>query len=241
MTDIQMSSNPDERLPCCDGGLCRQDWHRHPIHLVGFFLVVLVVQILDVILTMNVEVLEDGTGATEHTLKIIGDITDIAFIVVLVTVVLQFVRHRLTASRESDSRVTLVVLAIYLAVASINVIVNMVTLVIVQKIAGVSQNALIIDLGLLFASNMLIFSLWYQLADAYFKDGAFDFPPNAAHPDDPPRWIDYLFLSFNTQTTFGPTVEAIRTRPVKVMMMLQTLLSLVVLVVLVARIISAPG
>ena len=117
----------------------------------------------------------------------------------------------------------------------------MVTLVVVQRLAGVSQNDLIIDLGLLFASNMLIFSLWYQLADAYLKNGAFDFPPNAAHPDDPPRWIDYLFLSFNTQTTFGPTVEGIRTRPVKVMMMLQTLLSLVVLVVLVARIISAPG
>ena len=88
---------------------------------------------------------------------------------------------------------------------------------------------------------MLAFSLWYQLADAYIKGGAFDFPPHGAHPDDPPRWIDYLFLSFNTQSTFGPTIEGIRTRPVKVLMMLQTSLSLILLVVLVARIIVAPS
>ena len=62
-----------------------------------------------------------------------------------------------------------------------------------------------------------------------------------ANPTDAPRWIDYLFLSFNTQTTFGPTVEAIRTRPVKILIMLQTSLSLIVLVVLVARIIVAPS
>ena len=109
------------------------------------------------------------------------------------------------------------------------------------SLQNTSQNWLILDLGLLFASNMLAFSLWYQLADAYLKGGAFDFPPNGAHPEDPPRWIDYLFLSFNTQSTFGPTLEGIRTRPVKVMMMLQTALSVILLVVLVARIIVAPS
>ena len=41
-----------------------------------------------------------------------------------------------------------------------------------------SQTGLIVDLGLLFTSNMLIFSLWYMLADAYLTGGAFDFPPD---------------------------------------------------------------
>ena len=241
MSDSSAASPTSGGLPCCEGGLCREDWHRHPIRLGGFFLVVLLVQALDLILTLQVEILDEGAGLGERALRVIGDVTDVVFVVVLITVLVQLIRHRLTASRESRSGATLVILAIYLFVASINVIINMATLVVVQRLSGVSQNGLIIDLGLLFASNMLIFSLWYQLADAYLKDGAFDFPPNAAHPNDPPRWIDYLFLSFNTQTTFGPTVEGIRTRPVKVMMMLQTLLSLVVLVVLVARIISAPS
>ena len=233
--------NSSTRLPCCEGGLCRNNWHRHPIHLGAFFLIVLIVQAMDLLLTLRVEIIGEGVGAPERALRIIGDITDVMFVVLLVAVGVQFLRHRYITSRESNSRTTLVVLVAYLVMASLNVLVNMITLVVVQKLGNASQNSLIVDLGLLFASNMLVFSLWYQLADAYLKGGAFDFPTNAAHPDDPPRWIDYLFLSFNTQTTFGPTVEGIRTRPIKVLMMLQTSLSLIVLVVLVARIIIAPS
>ena len=235
------SENSSELRPCCRGGLCHGDWHRHPIHLGAFFFVVLIVQAMDLLLTLRVEIIGEGIGTPERALRLIGDITDVMFIVVLVAVGVQFLRHKFIASRESSSRATLFILGVYLFVASLNVVINMITLVVVQKLANASQNGLIIDLALLFASNMLVFSLWYQLADAYLKGGAFDFPPDMANPTDAPRWIDYLFLSFNTQTTFGPTVEAIRTRPVKILMMLQTSLSLIVLVVLVARIIVAPS
>ena len=245
MTEIQGDRSPQspdlQQLDCCQGGLCEDDWHRHPIRLGSLFLVILVVQAMDLLLTMRVEVIGEGAGWVENSLRLFGDITDVVFVVVLAVVAIQLLRHRFTASRESGSRATLIVLTVYLFVASLNVISNMLTLVVVPNLDDVSQNGLIVDLGLLFASNMLVFSLWYQLADAYLKGGAFDFPPNAAHPDDPPRWIDYLWLSFNTQTTFGPTLEGVRTRPTKVLMMLQTSLSLIVLVVLIARIIRAPG
>jgi len=226
---------------CCRGGLCEGDWHRHPIHLFAFFVVVLLIQGMDLLLTIRIEAIGDNAKISEKILRAIGDIADVLFVAVLVLVVIALVRQRFVASRESHSRFTLAVLAIYLVSASLNVLFNMITLVVVPSLRNTSQNWLILDLGLLFASNMLAFSLWYQLADAYLKGGAFDFPPNAAHPDDPPRWVDYLFLSFNTQSTFGPTIEGIRTRPVKVMMMLQTSFSLIVLVVLVARIITAPA
>ena len=241
MSDNNESEASKPELSCCEGDLCRDDWHRNPIHLGAFFLVVLLIQAMDVVLTMRIEDLGNGADTTEKLVRAIGDVTDVLFIVVLVVVIIEFLRRRFIASRESHSQFTLVILCVYLSAASLNVIVNMVTLVVAPSLQNASQNWLIVDLGLLFASNMLAFSLWYQLADAYLKGGAFDFLPDAAHPDDPPRWIDYLFLSFNTQTTFGPTVEGIRTRPVKVMMMLQTSLSLIVLVVLVARIIVAPG
>lgn len=195
---------------------------------------------MDVVLTLRIEDLGNDADSSEKLVRTIGDITDVLFVVVFIVIVVEFLRRRFIASRESHSQFTLILLCVYLSAASLNVIVNMVTLVMAPSLQNASQNWLILDLVLLFASNMLAFSLWYQLADAYLKGGAFDFPPNAAHPDDPPRWVDYLFLSFNTQSTFGPTVEGIRTRPVKVMMMLQTSLSLVVLVVLVARIIVAP-
>lgn len=241
MSDNNESEASKPELSCCEGDLCRDDWHRNPIHLGAFFLVVLLIQAMDVVLTMRIEDLGNGADTTEKLVRAIGDVTDVLFIVVLVVVIIEFLRRRFIASRESHSQFTLVILCVYLSAASLNVIVNMVTLVVAPSLQNASQNWLIVDLGLLFASNMLAFSLWYQLADAYLKGGGFDFLPDAAHPDDPPRWIDYLFLSFNTQTTFGPTVEGIRTRPVKVMMMLQTSLSLIVLVVLVARIIVAPG
>jgi len=83
-----------------------------------------------------------------------------------------------------------------------------------------------------------VFSLWYQLADAYLPGGAIDFPPDAAHPDDPPQWFDYFFLSFNTNATFGPTAETVRTRPTKALMMFQSSVSLIVLVVLIARVVG---
>ncbi len=230
----------DQERDCCRGGLCEGEWHRHPIHLFAFFVVVLLIQGMDLLLTLRIEAIGDDAKISEKILRAIGDIADVMFVAVLVLVVIALVRQRFVASRESHSRFTLAVLSIYLVSASLNVLFNMITLVVVPSLRNTSQNWLILDLGLLFASNMLAFSLWYQLADAYLKGGAFDFPPNAAHPDDPPRWIDYLFLSFNTQSTFGPTIEGIRTRPVKVMMMLQTSFSLIVLVVLVARIITAP-
>lgn len=47
-----------------------------------------------------------------------------------------------------------------------------------------------------------------------------------------------MFIAFNTNATFGPTVETVTSRRVKVLMMLQTMCSLVVLVVLVARMVS---
>ncbi|CAB4880202.1 unannotated protein [freshwater metagenome] len=150
-------------------------------------------------------------------------------------------RFRHLAKGPDLSRYHLTMMVIYLSIASINVFTNLVTLVLLPDLRGVSQTGLILDLGLLFASNMLVFSLWYQIADLYLPGGAFDFPPNAADPDDPPRWVDYVALSFFTQSTFGPTLEGVRTRPVKVLLMIQTSLSLVVLVVLFARIITPAG
>jgi len=241
VSETNESSPSTKAATCCDGGLCRDDWHRHPIRLTEFLLVALVIQVMDILLTMRVEIIGENLRTTEKVLKIAGDSSDVLFVVLLIALVIAMVHHRLTVARESNSRVILFILVAYLAIASLNVGVNMITLVVVQNLSNVSQNGLIIDLGFLFASNMLLFSLWYQLADAYLKGGAFDFSPNEAHPDDPPKWVDYLFLSFNTQATFGPTLEGLRTRPAKVIMMLQTSLSLIVLIVLVARIITAPN
>ena len=50
-----------------------------------------------------------------------------------------------------------------------------------------------------------------------------------------PTFIDYLFLAFNTSTAFSPTDSPVLSRWAKVLTMLQSLVSLTVVIVLAAR------
>ncbi|HEV7666587.1 MAG TPA: hypothetical protein VGQ62_23840, partial [Chloroflexota bacterium] len=54
-----------------------------------------------------------------------------------------------------------------------------------------------------------------------------------------PDFLDYLFLAFNTSTAFSPTDTMILARRAKLLMMYQSMVSLVTVVVLVARAINA--
>jgi uncharacterized membrane protein len=104
----------------------------------------------------------------------------------------------------------------------------------------------------LWISNVLVFAAWYWKLDAggpyvrekvrRHEDGAFLFPQMALHEESPakpdswhPRFIDYLFLSFNTSTALSPTDTMIFSRWAKALMMLQSLTSLTVIALLAAR------
>jgi hypothetical protein len=50
---------------------------------------------------------------------------------------------------------------------------------------------------------------------------------------------DFIYLSFDTSTTFGPTLEVPLTMGAKCLMMLQVTLSIVVLTVLLSRAVNA--
>jgi uncharacterized membrane protein len=50
-----------------------------------------------------------------------------------------------------------------------------------------------------------------------------------------PNYIDYLFLAFNTSTAFSPTDVPVLSRWAKVLMMLQSMISLLVIALLAAR------
>jgi len=207
----------------------------HPISLTAFVSVMVVIELFDLLLTQRLHFAvppNSTAGDVAKTISISGNIL-FAFMLVLSLVTM-------LASRRSTPHAAVYVMITYLTVATTNVLINVATLVITPQIARESQNALVIDLGLVFFSITLIFSLWYQVADTHLKGGALDFPPNESKPDDPPRWFDYFCVAFFTNTTFGPTLEGVRNRPTKAIMMFQTGLSLVILVVLVARIIKAP-
>jgi len=158
-------------------------------------------------------------------------IGDVAFLAVAV-VVIAF------ALVNSRPRWNTALLVVYLSVATINLALNVGALVATANHLQVAHLALLWDVGLVYLSTVFVFALWYRLLDSEIHGGAFEFPADPARPGWQPGWIDYVFLSFNTNATFGPTAEIVHSRIAKVVMMIQTMISLLVLVVLLARIVG---
>ncbi len=106
----------------------------------------------------------------------------------------------------------------------------------------------------LWITNILVFAAWYWRLDAggpyqrdlrgSHTDGAFLFPQMVLDPaireemgegDWSPNFIDYLFLAFNTSTAFSPTDVPVISRWAKVLMMIQSMISLTTIAILAAR------
>ena len=112
---------------------------------------------------------------------------------------------------------------------------------------------LLLSAVVLWASNILIFASWYWRLDAggpnardrraVHGEGSFLFPQmtlDASDPDSPangwsPGFVDYLFLAFNTSTAFSPTDVPVLSRWAKLLMMLQSCISLATIALLAGR------
>ncbi|MFH1080460.1 MAG: hypothetical protein V1766_09415 [Pseudomonadota bacterium] len=97
------------------------------------------------------------------------------------------------------------------------------------------------DVATVYLMNVVVFAVWYWIVDTFTPGGAFLFPQkvdNGGSRDEQKHPIDYLFLSFNVSSTLGPTIESVISRPAKLLMMLQTAISLTIIVVLAARAVS---
>ena len=108
-----------------------------------------------------------------------------------------------------------------------------------------SPDVLLKSAGLLWITNVLVFALWYWKLDAGGPLGraqpgaksSFLFPQMMREGDEAwsPMFLDYLFLAFNTSTAFSPTDTAVLSRWAKVLMMLQSVISLSIIALLAAR------
>src|SRR5579884_2150349 len=103
------------------------------------------------------------------------------------------------------------------------------------------------EAGLLWLSNILVFSLWYwevdgggprkrhqkghRAADLMFPQQTADFKGG----DWAPHFLDYVFVAFTSATALSPTDTYPLTRKAKFLMMIESLLSLVVIILLAAR------
>lgn len=107
--------------------------------------------------------------------------------------------------------------------------------------------------AVLWVSNVLVFASWYWRLDAggpnardlrnAHTEGAFLFPqmtmPGISTPEGARGWtpgfVDYLFLAFNTSTALSPTDSPVLSRWAKLLMMVQSGISLITIVLLAAR------
>jgi len=104
----------------------------------------------------------------------------------------------------------------------------------------------------LWFSNILVFASWYWRLDAggphsrdirrLHTDGDFLFPQMMLPPPLSkkysgwkPEFIDYLFLAFNTSTAFSPTDIPVLSHWAKLLMMIQSVISLGTIGILVQR------
>lgn len=102
----------------------------------------------------------------------------------------------------------------------------------------------------LWLSNVLVFACWYWRLDAggphardlrpTHTEGAFLFPQMMLKSGKvwKPGFVDYLFLAFNTSTAFSPTDVPVLSRWAKLLMMVQSSISLGTLAILAARAIN---
>ena len=108
---------------------------------------------------------------------------------------------------------------------------------------------------ILWSMNIFVFASWYWRIDAggphhrskhsVYCGGAFLFPQLSMPPEVrrvligregwQPRFIDYLFLAFNTSTAFSPTDAPVLSAWAKVLMMIQASISLATLAMVAAR------
>ncbi|MBO3745497.1 DUF1345 domain-containing protein [Streptosporangiaceae bacterium NEAU-GS5] len=97
--------------------------------------------------------------------------------------------------------------------------------------------------------NVLLFALWYwefdrggpvarRQAREPYPDFAFaqmSAPPKLVHPKWKPSFVDYLYLAFTNATAFSPTDVMPMTVRAKLAMLVQSTLSVIIVVLVIAR------
>lgn len=151
---------------------------------------------------------------------------------------------------DRESRWLRIVTGLMIITISLGVAVSSVRLVvgILQGAPFTSPGQLLTIGAIVWITNVIAFTFWYwhldrggpvaRALDAHQGRPAFRFPEEDLTKGDErwyPEFVDYLALSFNTSTSFSPTdVSAIRHWS-KIMMMLESTVSLTLVALVVAR------
>ena len=190
----------------------------------------LLVQLLDIAASFQIHAGAVFSRAVGDVLFTVDALTTGVFVAMAIALVV-------TTMRGDDSKVNRYAF-IYLTMATVQVTLNVVLMVASGHTRDDSLLWGLWDLGAAYLLIVAVFTGWYWWCDRVIEGGAFLFPTREGTIDHRPNVVDYLFIAFNTNSTFGPTSEDVVSRRVKALMMYQTILSLAILLVFVARIVG---
>lgn len=136
-----------------------------------------------------------------------------------------------------------------LVVVTLSMVFALVRLVVAIPDKVQTPLALLCSAIYLWVTNIFIFAVWYWRLDAggphkrsargehTVEKAAFLFPQMTIDDieDWTPKFIDYVYLAFNTSTALSPTDAPVLSRTAKVLMMIQASISLTVIVLMAAR------
>lgn len=195
-------------------------WQR-----LELFVVVAGIQILDHLVIENLTesgVLSPGARSVLSTFESAGGI-----------VMLGLGLLAIASTFGSRRRLTLTVLAVYLSLALMHLIANLAAVLLTAHTRRGQPLLALWDVLAVYLMAIFVFAAWYWFLDKSIPGGAFTFPGARSR-----TILDYIFLSFNTSSTYGPTIEVPTSQSAKLLMMLQVGSSLTMLTVLLTRAIS---
>ena len=162
----------------------------------------------------------------------------------------------LTAAKARWLRIERIVTLLFFVFVGMGIVVNLTSLIreMVHGSAGIDGLQLLSSSIAVWVVNVLAFSMLYWQIDRGGPEARANkakkkpdwlFPQEGAVENVPAGWrptfIDYLFLGFTTSTAFSPTDTLPLTSRAKILMMLQSTISLATIVVVASRAINILG
>lgn len=128
---------------------------------------------------------------------------------------------------------------LYLVVSMVQVVANILSMVATASAVKGGGLTGLWDVAGVYMQSVIVFMFIYIFLDVATPGGAFVWPARDGEAAPTPHVVDYLFISLNVNSTYGPTSETVMSRPAKMFMALQVLLAIMMLTVLIARAVSA--
>ena len=190
-----------------------------------------VVWVMDALLVRRIE----GHHQVAHTfnplLSTLERFSTLAFIVVTLGLAISLYRSR---------HQNLFVWSLsYLVISMMQVVANVVSMVATSSAVKGGGLTNLWDVAAVYMESVVVFMFIYIFLDVVTPGGAFVWPSREGEAPPIPHLIDYLFISLNVNSTYGPTSEVPISRPAKLFMALQVLLAILMLTVLIARAVGA--